>query len=112
MVIRGVTDIMNAWGILGNPTPEQIESWKNLPHGKFKSMVDSVKKKAKGKTLRRHAVEIKKTSATSVCSFVYVQAFDYEHAITQAREINKSDLDWFTAKPEPEKISYRVSQVW
>ena len=103
---------MNTWGILGNPSKEQIEQWKNLPHGQFAAMVSSLKKKSKGKSLRKHSVEIKKRNATTTSAFVYVQAYDSEHAINQAREINRSDLEWFEPKTEPETILYRVSQIW
>ena len=103
---------MSSWGVLGNPTKEQIEQWKNLPYGQFGTMVSSLKKKSKGKSLRKHAVEVKKSVVTSTKAFAYVQAFDADHAISQVREINTLDLEWSAPKAEPESISYRVSQIW
>jgi hypothetical protein len=103
---------MSSWGILGDPTAEQIEQWKNLPYGQFGTMVSSLKKKSKGKSLRKHSVEVKKSTVFSTKAFVQVQAFDAQHAISQVREINKLDLEWSAPKSEPETISYRVSQIW
>jgi hypothetical protein len=103
---------MSAWGLLGNPTLEQIEYWKNLPYGEFKQMVNELKKKSKGKDLRKHAVVVKKTNVYTTQAFVYVQAFDTDHAIAQAKEINTSELEWSEVKQEPLKISYGVSQIW
>jgi hypothetical protein len=103
---------MSSWGILGEPTAKQIEQWKNLPYGQFSSMVSSLKKKSKGKSLQKHAVEVKSSTTIVSKAFAYVQAYDTEHAISQAREINTSDLEWSEPKTEPEKIAYRVSQIW
>jgi hypothetical protein len=103
---------MNSWGLLGKPTNDQIEMWKNLPYGQFKQMVEKLKKQSKGKDLRKHAVVVKKTNVYSTQAFVYIQAFDNDHAIEQAKEINISELEWTEVKQEPLKISYSVSQVW
>mgnify|MGYP005857661085 CR=1 FL=1 len=105
-------DKMSSWGILGNPTAEQIEQWKTLPYGHFGAMVSSLKKRYKGKSLRMHAVEVKKSITTSTKAFAYVQAFNVDHAISQVREINILDLEWSEPKAEPETISYSVSQIW
>lgn len=103
---------MSSWGILGNPTAEQIEQWKSLPYGEFGAMVSSLKKRSKGKSLQKHAVEVKRSIMTTAKAFAYVQAFDRDHAISQVREINIADLEWSAPKVEPETISYRVSQIW
>lgn len=101
---------MNSWGILGNPTKDQILEWQNLPYGKFKNMTDELKKLSKGKSLRSYSVEVKKTTSESQIAFVKVSAFNSEHAILLSKAI--TDLDWFDPKKEQDKISYRVSQVW
>ena len=38
-----------SWGILGNPSPEKIEEYKNMPVGAFREMVKDLKKKNKNK---------------------------------------------------------------
>lgn len=104
--------MMKPWGLLGEPTQEQIEEWKNMPYGKFKAMTETLRKKSKGKVLKKHAVEIKMIDEVSTSSFVYVQAFDIDHAIEQAKNINKSEIAWSEPKKEPTKTLYRVSQIW
>lgn len=103
---------MKAWGILGEPSQEQVEQWKNMPYGHFKIMVGRLSKKSKGKTLKRHSVEVKRIDETISRAFVEVQAFDADHAIDEAKKINTDELDWYEPKTEPTKTSYRVSQVW
>ncbi len=103
---------MKSWGILGDPTPEQILVWKNMPHGEFKDMVANLKKKSKGRSLKRHAVEVKNIVEHIQSCIVYVDAFDFEHAIEQAKNVEKSNLEWSAPKKENPKISYRVTKVW
>jgi hypothetical protein len=104
---------MNAWGILGKPTPEKIEQWKNMPYGKFKEMVTDVKKQTKGKPLRKYTVEILEIKETSRRVFVTVEAATGEHATRLAQFTDKNSLDWSDQKEEKyNKYSYRVSQVW
>lgn len=102
---------MNSWGFLGEPTQEQIEIWKNLPYGEFKSMIAELKKKSKGKTLKNYSVEVKKMTENYHIATVKVQAFDHEHAISKAKEINMTEFNWSELKISPMKISYRVSLV-
>jgi len=101
-----------SWGILGEATPEQIRQWQNLPFGKFKSMVDDLKKKHKGKSIKKHTVEVKLIHETHQISRVTVPAIDYDHAVNQVRVINKSDLEWSEKIENPDpKFMYRVINV-
>jgi NADH:ubiquinone oxidoreductase subunit D len=104
---------MNSWGILGKPTPEKVEQWKNLPYGKFKEMVADVKKQTKGKPLQRYAVEVKEIEESSKTAFVTVEAATSDQAIKLAQLAEKDTLNWSEPKKEKyNKYSYRVSQVW
>lgn len=104
---------MNAWGILGKPTPEKVQEWMNLPYGQFKSMVSGLNKRNKGKPLRKHAVEIQDIKSYHRSAFVYVDAADSDQAIELARLVDKKTLEWSELKGEKQnKYSYRVSQIW
>jgi len=104
---------MNAWGILGKPTPEKIEQWKNLPYGKFKDMVADVKKQTKGKPLRTYSVEVQDIREITRRAFVKVEAATNDQAIKLAQMLDKDTLDWTDPKEEKyNKYSYRVSQIW
>jgi hypothetical protein len=104
---------MNAWGILGKPTPEKIEQWKNMPYGKFKDMVADVKKQTKGKPLRTFSVEIKEIHETYRSAFTKVDAATSDQALKLAQIADKNTLDWSEPKKETNnKYSYRVSQIW
>ena len=104
---------MNAWGVLGKPTPEKVQEWMNMPYGKFKDMVADVKKQTKGKPLRKYSVEISEIRETSRRVFVTVEAATSEHATRLAQFTDKNSLDWSDPKEDKyNKYSYRVSQVW
>jgi len=104
---------MNAWGILGKPTPEKIEQWKNMPYGKFKDMVADVKKQTKGKPLREFSVEIKEIRETYRSAFVKVDAATSDQSLKLAQITDKNTLEWSDPKEEKNnKYSYRVSQIW
>lgn len=104
----------NAWGILGNPSAKQIETWKNLPYGKFKEMVSDLKKKSKNKSLRKHVVEVKKVSSESTSTYIEVEAFDSDHAVNLAKDEFRKDepRHWTTSCKESDKYFYRVSNIW
>jgi len=104
---------MNAWGILGKPTPEKVQEWMNLPYGQFKSMVYDLNKKNKGKSLKKYAIEIHDIKSYYKSAFVYVDAVDANQAIELAKLSDMNILEWSELKTEKEnKYSYRVSQVW
>ena len=103
---------MNAWGVLGKPTPEKVQEWMNMPYGMFKEMVTTVNKKTKGKPLRRHTVEIKDITTSYRSVFVEVEAASNDHAIELVSIVDKNTLNWSEPKQENNKYSYRVSQIW
>ena len=104
---------MNSWGILGKPTPEKIDQWKNLPHGKFKEMLAAVKKQTKGKPLRRYSIEVKEIEESYKTAFVNVEAATANQAFELSEAVDKNTLNWAEPKKEKyNKYSYRVSQVW
>lgn len=83
------TVYQNAWGILGNPTPEKINEYKNLPVGQFRRMVGDLKKKNKGKPLTAHTVWVEKKVTDSYYTSVIVQAAN----VSQAFDIARSQQD-------------------
>ena len=99
---------MNSWGILGKPSREQVNHWMNLPHGQFKNLVADIKKKGKGKTLRKYTVEVRENHHTYKTAFVAVEAFDHDHAANEAKIVNKSNLDWGNEKSTQGSYSYIV----
>lgn len=101
---------MSSWGILGKPSREQVDHWMNLPHGQFKNLVADVKKKGKGKTLRKYTVEVRENQYTYKTAFVAVEAFDHDHAVNEAKTVNKSNLDWGNEKSTQGSYSYIVLQ--
>lgn len=104
---------MNAWGILGKPTPEKIQEWKNLPYGKFKEMVANVNKQTKGKPLRKYSVEVQDIEEVYRTAFVTVEAATSDQAIKLSQVVDKNTLTWSEPKSAKyNKYSYRVSQVW
>lgn len=103
---------MNAWGILGNPSPEKVQEWMNMPYGKFKQMVADVNKKTKGKPLRKYTVEIRDETTNYKSAFVNVDAADSDQAIKLSQLIDKSTLNWGETKVDKyNTYVYRVSQV-
>ena len=104
---------MNAWGLLGKPTPEKVQEWMDLPYGKFKEMVSDVKKQTKGKPLRKFAVEIQDISTSYRSAFIKVDAASTDQAIKLAQAVDINTLDWSEPNQEKyNKYSYRVTQVW
>lgn len=99
------TVYQNAWGILGDPTPEKINEYKNLPVGQFRRMVGDLKKKNKGKPLAAHTVWVEKTVTDRYCTSVTVQAAN----VSQAFDIARMQLDQLVFNDEPslkDVISY------
>lgn len=104
---------MNAWGILGKPTPEKVQEWMNLPYGEFKKMTVYVNKQNKGKPLCKYAVEVQDIQEISRTAFVTVEAATNDQAIKLAQLVDKTTLDWSEPKSAKyNKYSYRVSQIW
>ena len=101
---------MKAWGILGEPTKEQIQRWMDLPYGSFKIMVNDLNKKSKGKSLRKYTVEVRKPVSEYQLGYIDVNAYDVDHALELAKQ--ESVKGWSEKKKDSDKYSYRVSQIW
>jgi hypothetical protein len=97
-----------SWGILGNPTPEKISEWQNMPYGEFRNMVAALKKQGKGKTLKKHKVRIRKLESTSKIAYQIVEAFSADSARDQAMVLDKSIFEWSEATVESDKYFYQV----
>ena len=75
----------NAWGILGYPSPEKIEEYKNMPVGGFRRMVKDRNKKYKNKPLTPHTVWIEKKITDSYITSVIVPAVSSSQSLDIAR---------------------------
>ena len=76
----------NSWGILGNPSPEKIEEYKNMPVGHFRRMVKDLTKKNKGKPLLPQRVWIERRVTDSYVASMVVSAASTQQAFEVARE--------------------------
>ena len=104
---------MNSWGILGKPTPEKVQEWADMPYGKFKEMVTTIKKETKGKPLRKYSIEVKDIETSYKEAFVTVEAATGDQAIKLSQIVDKNTLTWSLPKSEKNnKYSYRISNIW
>lgn len=96
----------SSWGILGNPSPEKIKQWQDLPVGEFKKMVKELSKKAKNRTPKEQVIFVTKKVSQLTRGSVTVTAFDMKHALDLA--MNSTDIKWDTApfKEGHEEYSY------
>lgn len=104
---------MSSWGILGKPTQEEIEKYKNMPYGKFKDYIIGLKKKHKDKTLNTYTVRIQEHRSDIYNGWVKVRAWDADEAIKAAKSMQKKDYEWETSPAVRDKYTYeyRISQV-
>lgn len=61
-----------SWGILGNPTPDQVYRWCNLPPGEFQRMLKgmrSLKKKIKNIPVQVTRIETLSQTSTTVVDY-------------------------------------------
>lgn len=98
----------DSWGLLGNPTKEQIEQWQNLPYGEFKSMVKEFNKKHKGKLLKQFEVRIEMEDIVSYPAYKIFYAFDSSHAIEQAQGLEKTNIEWGEPIQNSPRYTYRA----
>ena len=101
----------NSWGILGKPSPEKIAEWQNLPYGKFKEMVTTMKKKSKGNTLKKHQVRVQKIQTIVQSYYHTVEAFTSDLAIEEVKNLDKSTFEWYEPIKENDKYTYQVVRV-
>jgi len=109
-MIRSVI-MKNSWGILGNPTKEQVQQWTELPFGEFKKTVDSYKRIAKGKEPSEYRVTIVKTVPLVSKLSKTIYALNGEHAIKMIREINIADEQWSETVVENDSFSYNATKI-
>jgi hypothetical protein len=75
-----------SWGILGNPSPEKIEEYKNMPVGAFREMIKALNKKNKGKPLMPFEVFVEKKIVNSHLGSVVASAANWQQAFDVAKE--------------------------
>ena len=88
----------NSWGILGNPSPEKIEEYKNMPVGHFRRMVKDLSKKNKNKPLMPHQIWIERRVTDSYITSLIVSAASGQ----QAFDIARTQLDQAVFPDEPQ----------
>lgn len=101
---------MNSWGILGNPSPEKIKEYTEMPYGQFKVMVGALKKKYKNKTvsLSNYTVRIRKHECSYANSYVDVDAFTIDEAVEKVKEMDKNSFAWHESIRANDKYDYQV----
>ena len=77
---------IRSWGILGSPSKEKIEEYKNMPVGSFKSMVTRLNRSKKGKVMQEFTVYVTKRKVDKTRGTIKVEAFELSDANTIARE--------------------------
>lgn len=111
IIMKGNELNTRPWGILGTPSKDQVEAWKNMPYGSFKQMVEVIKKKGKGNALRTYHVSVLKQKTDSEKAFIKVSTYDAENALYQAKQHSLDDLEWFADKKGEITYKYQVIQV-
>lgn len=75
-----------SWGVLGSPSKEKIEEYKNMPVGSFKNMVKNLSRGKKGKVMSEHTVYVSKRRTNLTRGVIKVDAFEFNDAANLARE--------------------------
>lgn len=94
---------LRSWGILGNPSKEKIEEYKNMPVGSFKNMVRNISRGKKGKVLQEHTVYFVKKESKLTRGVIKVEAFDIQDAYLNAG-MRMEEVVW-------DEAPYKVNQV-
>jgi len=105
-----------SWGILGNPSPEKIEEYKNMPVGAFREMVKDLKKKNKNKPLMPFEVFVEKKIMDSHLGSVVVSATNWQQAFDVAKarleEVEFQQIQSRLARQEYAYHSYDPRKYW
>lgn len=99
-----------SWGILGSPSKEKIEEYKNMPVGSFKNMVKNLSRSKKGKVLQEFEVFITKRESNLTRGVIKVEAFDWTEAsliVDQRRE----EIVWDEQPFKGDQIDYIKQSV-
>lgn len=84
---------IRSWGILGNPSKEKVEQYKNMPVGSFRNMVKNLSRGKKGKVLSEHDVYVIKRRVDLTRGVIKVEAFDMQEAFSVA-QARKDEIAW------------------
>lgn len=95
--MKATTNKLGSWGVLGNPSKEKIEEYKNMPVGAFRSLVKEVTKQNKGKPLTPHEIWIERKVTDSYVTSMVVSAA----STMQAFDMVKLQLDQAEFPSEP-----------
>lgn len=82
-----------SWGVLGNPSKEQVEQYMNMQPGKFSKMVTDLKRKHRGKTPIDHTVFVVKKKMDVTVGKAVVNAFKYDDAVSAVRK-GDAEIIW------------------
>lgn len=84
---------IRSWGILGNPSKEKIEQYKNMPVGGFRNMVKNLSRSKKGKVLKEFEVFVTQRDVKLTRGVIKVEAFDWSEAVEHARR-RQEEVKW------------------
>jgi hypothetical protein len=101
---------MRSWGILGNPSKEKIEQYKNMPVGSFRNMVKNLSRTKKGKVLQEFTVYVSKRDVDMTRGTIKVEAFEWADAVQIARE-RSDQVAWDTDPYATNKEEYVYSNM-
>ena len=90
-----------AWGALGEPTADQVRQWRALPYGKFRSMIEGLRR-APIKTFLVTATRASVTSSTAT-----LEVTPTDRSMTQ-RDFDASDSKF----SEPTIVHRPVTYTW
>lgn len=96
----------NSWGPLGNPTPEQIQTYMDLPYGHFKAIT----KRFRGKKAKQYTVTLTKIVSTEYTVTKDILAINADYALASFRG-DMDNIDWSNATVKSDVVSYR-RQAW
>lgn len=96
---------LRSWGILGSPSKEKIEEYKNMPVGSFKNMVKNLSRGKKGKVLQEYTVFVTKRVSTHTRGTIKVEAFDYAEASLLA-DMQREQIVWDEQPYKSDQVDY------
>jgi len=96
---------IRSWGILGNPSKEKINEYKNMPVGSFKNMVKNLSRGKKGKVLQSHEVYVIKKNIDVTRGLIKVDAFTLQEAFELAR-IQHEQIKWDEQPYATDRVEY------
>lgn len=101
---------MHSWGILGNPSKEKIEEYKNMPVGSFKNMVKNLSRGKKGKVLKQFEVFVTKRESVLTRGVIKVSAFEWADALLAA-DLRREEIVWDEVPFKNDQVDYIKQSV-